>query len=70
MSKIHKPPVDEILDQVGGDFEACRICKLTSTEALRHWRKLGKIPPKHWPAIHAASRKKITYEMLAKVNKR
>lgn len=64
-----KMTVDQIIAELGGAAKVMQLCRLDSSEALRHWRKYGRIPSKHWSAIHAASRKKITYEMLARMGR-
>jgi carbamoyl-phosphate synthase small subunit len=46
--------VEDILSLVGGADAAARTCGI-GTEAVRKWRQSRAIPPKHWPAIIAAT---------------
>ena len=47
-------PTEEILRRLGGN-EAAAILTGVSPEAVRKWRSAGSIPPRHWPAIMAAT---------------
>ncbi len=47
-------PIDEILRRLGGN-EAAATLTGVSPEAVRKWRSAGAIPPRHWPAIMAAT---------------
>lgn len=47
-------PIDEILHRLGGNDAAAQLTGV-SLEAVRKWRSAGAIPPKHWPAIMAAT---------------
>lgn len=46
--------IDEILRRLGGN-EAAATLTGVSPEAVRKWRSAGAIPPRHWPAIMAAT---------------
>jgi len=46
--------VEDILSLVGGADASARTCGI-GTEAVRKWRQSRAIPPKHWPAIIAAT---------------
>ncbi|SDD83051.1 glutamine-hydrolyzing carbamoyl-phosphate synthase small subunit [Belnapia rosea] len=46
--------VEEIIIQLGGPEAAAARCGI-GTEALRKWRQARAIPPRHWPAILAAT---------------
>jgi carbamoyl-phosphate synthase small subunit len=47
-------PIEEILRRLGGN-EAAATLTGVSPEAVRKWRSAGAIPPRHWPAIMAAT---------------
>ncbi len=47
-------PLDDILRRLGGNEAAARLAGV-SAEAVRKWRSAGVIPPRHWPAIMAAT---------------
>jgi len=47
-------PIDEILRRLGGN-EAAATLTGVSPEAVRKWRSSNAIPPRHWPAIMAAT---------------
>ena len=47
-------PIDEILRRLGGSDAAATLTGV-SAEAVRKWRSAGAIPPRHWPAIMAAT---------------
>ena len=47
-------PIDEILRRLGGSDAAATLTSV-SAEAVRKWRSAGAIPPRHWPAIMAAT---------------
>ncbi len=47
-------PIDEILRRLGGS-EAAATLTGVSPEAVRKWRSAAAIPPRHWPAIMAAT---------------
>jgi carbamoyl-phosphate synthase small subunit len=46
--------IDAILDRLGGPEAATRLTGV-GLEAIRKWRQAGQVPPKHWPAIIAAT---------------
>jgi carbamoyl-phosphate synthase small subunit len=46
--------VDDIIALLGGPEAAARRCGI-GTEAVRKWRQARSIPPRHWPAILAAT---------------
>ena len=46
--------IDEILRRLGGS-EAAATLTGVSPEAVRKWRSSNAIPPRHWPAIMAAT---------------
>jgi carbamoyl-phosphate synthase small subunit len=46
--------VEDILSLLGGPEAAAQRCGI-GTEAVRKWRQARAIPPKHWPAILAAT---------------
>ena len=46
--------VEDILSLIGGADAAAQKCGI-GTEAVRKWRQSRAIPPKHWPAIIAAT---------------
>ena len=46
--------VEDILNLIGGADAAAQKCGI-GTEAVRKWRQSRAIPPKHWPAIIAAT---------------
>ncbi|MBL6078869.1 glutamine-hydrolyzing carbamoyl-phosphate synthase small subunit [Belnapia sp. T18] len=46
--------VEEIIAQLGGPEAAAARCGI-GTEAVRKWRQARAIPPRHWPAILAAT---------------
>lgn len=37
----------DIIQRAGGDESVAAACGI-STDALRKWRELGRVPPKHW----------------------
>jgi carbamoyl-phosphate synthase small subunit len=47
-------PIDEILRRLGGNEAAATLAGVSS-EAVRKWRSSNAIPPRHWPAIMAAT---------------
>ncbi len=47
-------PVDTIIDKLGGAEAAARLTGV-GTEAVRKWRQARSIPPRHWPAVIAAT---------------
>jgi carbamoyl-phosphate synthase small subunit len=47
-------PIDTILDRLGGPDAAARLAGV-SADAVRKWRQAGTIPPRHWPAVIAAT---------------
>ncbi|MDD2704639.1 MAG: glutamine-hydrolyzing carbamoyl-phosphate synthase small subunit [Acidocella sp.] len=55
--------IDEILRRLGGN-EAAATLTGVSPEAVRKWRSSNAIPPRHWPAIMAATG--LTMEELTK----
>ena len=48
------PSVDEIVERLGGADAAARLTGV-GTEAVRKWRQARAIPPRHWPAVIAAT---------------
>ena len=56
--------VDEIIALLGGPEAAAARCGV-GTEAIRKWRQARAVPPKHWPAILAATG--LTLPDLAKL---
>jgi carbamoyl-phosphate synthase small subunit len=46
--------VEDIIALLGGPEAAARRCGI-GTEAVRKWRQARAIPPRHWPAILAAT---------------
>ena len=46
--------VDDIIERLGGADAAARLAGV-GTEAVRKWRQAGLIPPRHWPAVIAAT---------------
>ncbi len=47
-------PIDVIIDRLGGLDAAARLAGV-GTEAVRKWRQAKAIPPRHWPAVTAAT---------------
>ncbi len=47
-------PVADIIDRLGGAEAAARLLGV-GTEAVRKWRQNRAIPPRHWPAVLAAT---------------
>jgi carbamoyl-phosphate synthase small subunit len=45
---------DDIIARLGGVDEAARLTSV-SPDAIRKWRQAATIPPRHWPAIMAAT---------------
>lgn len=54
--------LDEILRRLGGSDAAATLTGV-SPEAVRKWRSSNAIPPRHWPAIMAATG--LTWEELS-----
>ena len=46
--------IDDIVTRLGGVEEAARLTAV-SPDAIRKWRQANTIPPRHWPAIMAAT---------------
>jgi carbamoyl-phosphate synthase small subunit len=46
--------VDEIIERLGGAEAAARLTGV-GTDAVRKWRQAEAIPPRHWPAVIAAT---------------
>ena len=46
--------VEDIIALLGGPEAAAQRCSI-GTEAVRKWRQARAIPPRHWPAILAAT---------------
>lgn len=47
-------PIDSIIERLGGPDAAARLTGV-GTEAVRKWRQARAIPPRHWPAVIAAT---------------
>ncbi len=46
--------IDTIIEKLGGADAAARLTGV-GTEAVRKWRQARSIPPRHWPAVIAAT---------------
>src|SRR3954465_1319942 len=46
--------VEDIIALLGGQEAAAQRCGV-GTEAVRKWRQAKAIPPRHWPAVTAAT---------------
>jgi carbamoyl-phosphate synthase small subunit len=46
--------IDSIIERLGGAEAAARLTGV-GTEAVRKWRQAKAIPPRHWPAVTAAT---------------
>lgn len=40
----------DLIERAGGDDKVAKACGI-SADALRKWREMGRVPPRHWPTI-------------------
>ena len=40
----------ELISRAGGDETVAKACGVTP-DALRKWREIGRVPPKHWSVV-------------------